>query len=46
MQIFDYLRFEFDPTAAAISTLNIALAYILMFLMQRFVGLKSIYGGQ
>ena len=46
VQIFDYLRFEFDPTAAAISTLNIALAYILMFLMQRFVGLKSIYGGQ
>lgn len=43
VQIFDYLRFEFDPTAAAVSTITIALAYISVVLIERFVGLKSLY---
>lgn len=46
VQMFDYLRFEFDPVAAAISTINITLAYCIMLLMERSVGLKAIYGGK
>lgn len=44
VQIFDYLRFEFDPTAAAISTFNIAIAYFVVVVIERHVGLKSFYG--
>jgi len=43
VQIFDYLRFEFDPTAAAVSTINIVLAYIVVVITERFVGLESLY---
>jgi putative spermidine/putrescine transport system permease protein len=46
VQIFDYLRFEFDPTAAAISTFNISIAYIVVVIINRYVGLKSLYNIQ
>ncbi len=46
VQMFDYLRFEFDPVAAAIATVNICLAYGMMFLIERSVGLKTLYGGK
>ena len=46
VQMFDYLRFEFDPVAAAIATINIVLAYGMMFLMEHSIGLKTLYGGK
>lgn len=46
VQMFDYLRFEFDPVAAAIATINIILAYGMMFLMEHSIGLKTLYGGK
>jgi putative spermidine/putrescine transport system permease protein len=44
VQLFDFLRFEFDPTAAAVSTFNILIAFIIVLILQKFGGLKSLYG--
>lgn len=43
VQLFDYLRFDFDPTAAAVSAINITLAYIVVLIVERHVGLESLY---
>jgi putative spermidine/putrescine transport system permease protein len=43
IQLFDYLRFSFDPTAAAVSTISILLAIVVVMITQRFVGLESLY---
>ena len=47
VQVFDYLRFSFDPTAAAVGTLNIVITLIVVIVTERLVGLESLYwGGQ
>ena len=45
IQLFDYLRFSFDPTAAAAGTISIVLALIVVLVTQRLVGLESMYLG-
>ncbi|MEX2542074.1 MAG: ABC transporter permease [Trueperaceae bacterium] len=44
VQLFDYLRFSFDPTAAAASTVSVAITVLAVILTERFVGLGSVYG--
>lgn len=44
IQLFDYLRFSFDPTAAAASTVSVLIAVLAVILTERLVGLGSIYG--
>jgi putative spermidine/putrescine transport system permease protein len=43
IQLFDYLRFSFDPTAAAASTISILLAVVVVLVTERYVGLESLY---
>lgn len=43
IQLYDYLRFSFDPTAAAVSTVSIGLAVIVVLVTERFVGLEALY---
>jgi putative spermidine/putrescine transport system permease protein len=45
IQLFDYLRFSFDPTAAAVSTVSIGLTIVAILITERFVGLESLYIG-
>jgi putative spermidine/putrescine transport system permease protein len=45
LQLFDYLRFSFDPTAAAVSTVSIAMSVGIVLLIHRLVGLESIAWG-
>jgi putative spermidine/putrescine transport system permease protein len=41
LQLFDYLRFNFTPEAAAVSTVSVALTLIVILLGDRLVGLKT-----
>lgn len=43
LQMFDYLRFSFDPTAAAVSTVTILMTVIVVLITERLVGLDSLY---
>jgi putative spermidine/putrescine transport system permease protein len=43
IQLFDYLRFSFDPTAAAVSTVSILLAIVVVFITRRYVSFESLY---
>lgn len=45
IQLFDYLRFAFDPTPAAAGTLSIVLAAAVVVISERLVGLDTVYGG-
>jgi putative spermidine/putrescine transport system permease protein len=45
IQLFDYLRFSFDPTAAAVSTISIVMTVIVVLITERLVGLESLYWG-
>lgn len=45
IQLFDYLRFSFDPTAAAASTVSVLITVVAVVLTERFVGLGALYGG-
>jgi len=45
LQLFDYLRFSFDPTAAAVSTLSIVMTVVVVLITERLVGLESLYRG-
>jgi putative spermidine/putrescine transport system permease protein len=45
IQVFDYLRFSFDPTAAAVGTVNILITLGVVVLTERLVGLESLYWG-
>ena len=45
VQLFDYLRFSFDPTAAVAGTISIGMATIVVLITQRLVGLESLYWG-
>lgn len=42
LELFDYLRFNFDPTAAAIASLSIFLTFAAIFVIDRTVGLRSL----
>lgn len=42
VQLFDYLRWDFDPTAAAVSSLSIVLTLVAILILDRFVGLRSL----
>lgn len=41
MQVFDYLRWDFDPTTAAASTVSILMTLGAVLLVDRFVGLRA-----
>ena len=40
LQLFDYLRFNFTPEAAAVSTLSIVMTLIVVVVTEKLVGLK------
>lgn len=42
LELFDYLRFNFDPTAAAIASLSIFLTFAAVLVIDRTVGLRSL----
>lgn len=42
IQLFEYLQWNFDPTAAAVSTVSILITMTAVFLTDRFVGLRTI----
>lgn len=42
LELFDYLRFNFDPTAAAVASLSIFVTFGAIFLIDRTVGLRSL----
>lgn len=44
IQMFDFLRFSFDPTVAAAATVSLAITVVAVVLVERFVGLGSVYG--
>jgi putative spermidine/putrescine transport system permease protein len=41
LQLFDYLRFNFTPEAAAVSTVSVGLTLIVILLGEKLVGLKA-----
>ena len=42
IQLFDYLRYDFDPTAAAVSTISLTITLIVVLLIDRFYGLRAV----
>ena len=42
IQLFDYVRWDFDPTAAAVSTVSICITIAAVVLTDRLVGLRSL----
>jgi putative spermidine/putrescine transport system permease protein len=46
LELFDYLRYDFDPAAVAVSTLSIVLTFVAIALVDRFVGLRSVRFGR
>jgi putative spermidine/putrescine transport system permease protein len=45
LQLFDYLRWDFDPIAAAVSTVSIVLTLVVVVWVDRTVGLRSLRFG-
>ncbi len=45
LQLFDYLRYDFDPAAAAVSTLSVLLTLAVVIAVDRVVGLRSLRFG-
>jgi putative spermidine/putrescine transport system permease protein len=45
LQLFDYLRYDFDPAAAAVSTLSVLLTLVVVVVVDRMVGLRSLRFG-
>jgi putative spermidine/putrescine transport system permease protein len=41
IQLFDYLRWDYDPTAAAVSTVSIVLTLAVVLVTDRLVGLRA-----
>ena len=41
-QLFDYILWDFDPTAAAVSTVSIAITLGVVLLTEKLVGLDSL----
>ena len=47
IQLFDYLRFSFDPAAAAVSTVSVLMSVAIVLLVDRLVGLQAVsWSGQ
>jgi putative spermidine/putrescine transport system permease protein len=42
VQLYDYLRWDFDPIAAAVSSVSIAMTLMIVLLTDRIVGLKAL----
>lgn len=42
LELFDYLRFNFDPTAAAIASVSILVTFAAIIAVDRTVGLRSL----
>jgi len=42
IQLFDYLRFSFDPAAAAVSTVSVLMSVAIVLLVDRLVGLQAV----
>ena len=42
IQLFDYVRWDFDPTAAAVSTVSICITIAAVVITDRLVGLRSL----
>lgn len=42
IQLFDYVRWDFDPTAAAVSTVSILITLAAIVLTEKLVGLRSL----
>jgi putative spermidine/putrescine transport system permease protein len=42
IQLFDYLRYDFDPTSAAASTISVALTMTLLIVIDRIYGLRAV----
>ena len=42
VQLYDYLRWDFDPIAAAVSSVSILLTLIIVLLTERVVGLRAL----
>lgn len=45
IQLFDYLRFSFDPAAAAVSTVSVLMSVAIVLLVDRLVGLQAVTWG-
>jgi len=45
IQLFDYLRWDFDPTAAAVSSLSIVMTFTIILFVDRVIGLRSLRFG-
>lgn len=45
IQLFDYLRFSFDPTAAAVSTVSVLMSVAIVLMIDRLVGLQAVSWG-
>lgn len=45
LQLFDYLRYDFDPAAAAVSTLSVVLTLGVVMVVDKMVGLRSLRFG-
>jgi putative spermidine/putrescine transport system permease protein len=45
LQLYDYLRWDFDPTAAAVSSVSIIMTFTVILLIDRIVGLRSLRFG-
>jgi len=45
LYLFDYLRWDFDPTAAAVSTVSIVLTLVAVVWIDRTVGLRTLRFG-
>lgn len=42
LALYDYLRWDFDPTAAAVASVSIIATFAIVALVDRFVGLRSL----
>ncbi|MGN6771912.1 MAG: ABC transporter permease [Rhizobiaceae bacterium] len=42
IQLFDYVKWSFDPTAAAVATVSIAITLVMVLVTDRLVGLRSL----
>jgi putative spermidine/putrescine transport system permease protein len=42
VQLYDYLRWDFDPIAAAVSSVSILMTLAIVLLTDRIVGLRAL----
>jgi putative spermidine/putrescine transport system permease protein len=42
LALFDYLSYDFDPTAAAAATVSVILAVLGVIVIERTVGLRTL----